>query len=128
MKFGAGTFLKSYLLLALLGVSACNEKPATVNSSPSPLRENLSDRIGKSFACSINVWAAYNEEDASRLRELLQTSDKQAVLTMVRRGQLILVRKGTTVTIEGIKAWGAVEMFRARGNPDLLYVPIGLME
>jgi hypothetical protein len=47
---------------------------------------------------------------------------------MVRRGKLILVKNGTVVTIEGIKAFGSVEMFTVRGNPDYLCVPIGLME
>ena len=86
------------------------------------------NRIGTSFQCAINVWAAYNVDDASRLSQLLQAGDKQAVLIMVQRGRLILVKKGTLVTLEGIKAFGTIKMFTVRGNPDVLYVPIGLME
>jgi hypothetical protein len=122
------TKIKTLLLALLFGVSACDEKSTTTTVAPTPTPLTSVNRIGTSFSCAINVWGAYNVDDASRLGQLLPQGDKQAILIMVQRGKLVLVRKGTLVTLEGIKAFGSVEMFTARGNPDILYVPIGLME
>lgn len=96
-------------------------------SQPHPYtapEEKLSDRIGHTYLIRFDIFAAFNVEDAKRLRDLIHEKDAQAVTVMVLQGRVILVKKGSLAKIEDIDSWNRVEKFRVRGNPSDLWVEI----
>jgi hypothetical protein len=111
------------VLLVVGSFWSVSKHQPTTSSSSSP-QENLSDRLGKTYPCRLDILAAYNVEDAKRLRDLIHEQDKQAITTMVLQRRVTLVKKGSLATIEDIDVWNRIEKFRVRGNPDDLWVEI----
>lgn len=119
-------FILLTILAVLIAIVAFwnYSQPRPYTAHYPPPEENLSDRLGQTYPCRFNVLAAFNVEDAKRLRDLIHEQDKQAITTMVLQGRVTLVKKGSLATIEDIDVWNRVEKFRVRGNPSDLWVEI----
>ncbi|HYY29968.1 MAG TPA: hypothetical protein VE860_18640 [Chthoniobacterales bacterium] len=75
-----------------------------------------------------DVLAAYSKEDYTEMMSMFAIHDTQAVKSMVDKGKVVGIRKGSEVYLESIDLIARIAQVRPKGSNTTVWIPSDFMD